>query len=620
MTINKYTGKTKEEAVENAKADLGDSVVILNIKEIRPDGLLGIFKKSTFEVTGAVEDELMPRPGAGLRSQTPSGSASGGMGMRTDPALPVTPSVPESGQGGGTGMFPAPSVPVPSEPMAEKPAVFSRLEPARASVQRGTEPVVPDHARVQRPSAAQEDPASGMPEAKGRDAHSAQKERGTTARIPSGPSGNSPFAPLPNPAPALKRDDPKRNVIKKNEEYGFSVAADEKIEIPPFLRQEEMRAAAHSNASNYARTSRSRNSRRNVEKKAEVKKVDPEELRSVFKEVGEVVSRGESVPVPKTKDSESQSPVIRGASLPKDRNKKEKKVDMPVQKRESKGVDTLPPAPASAGESFSGSGVEERLGFVRTLYNTLVDHGVDEKYVNLILDDLGKLISSENSLNYLIQNVYQKMVLKCGRIETIDCSKKPTVIFLVGPTGVGKTTTLAKIASHFKLNEGKQVAFLTADTYRIAATDQLAKYAQILGAPIDIVYEPKDIGKSVAKFRSFDLVLVDTVGFSHKNAEQKEALSQLLKALPERYTKKVFLVLSATTKYDDLKAIVDSYRELCEFSLIFTKLDETLVFGNIYNIRQYSGSPLSYVTNGQMVPDDFSALDSQRLVRVLLGG
>ena len=117
-----------------------------------------------------------------------------------------------------------------------------------------------------------------------------------------------------------------------------------------------------------------------------------------------------------------------------------------------------------------------------------------------------------------------------------------------------------------------------------------------------------------------DIIFVDTVGFSHNNKEQQENLSKLLSLVPAKYLKQVYLVLSATTKYNDLKQIVDSYKAFTDFSIIFTKLDETANYGNIYNIRQYSGKNLSYITNGQKVPEDIAVLDTQKLVKNLLGG
>ena len=237
------------------------------------------------------------------------------------------------------------------------------------------------------------------------------------------------------------------------------------------------------------------------------------------------------------------------------------------------------------------------------------------------MDEIEKFIRPGNSVDMILSNVYQKLILRFGQPETIDLSgNKPKVLFFVGPTGVGKTTTIAKIASKYKVEYEKKVAFITADTYRIAATEQLQVYANILDAPMSIVYTQDEMNDAIAKFADYDLVFVDTAGFSHKNEKQRNDMKTLLGGVNEEYNKEVYLVLSATTKYADLLDIVDSYREIADYKLIFTKLDETTTYGNLLNIKLYSGADLSYTTNGQNVPDDIEVFDTQKIVKKLLGG
>ncbi|MCR4610855.1 MAG: flagellar biosynthesis protein FlhF [Lachnospiraceae bacterium] len=259
--------------------------------------------------------------------------------------------------------------------------------------------------------------------------------------------------------------------------------------------------------------------------------------------------------------------------------------------------------------------------FVKTLYNTLLDNDVDEKYINQLLFDMEKVLKNGKNVNYLISNVYQKMILKLGQPSTISMAKKgPKVVFFIGSTGVGKTTTIAKLASEYKMEQKKEVAFVTIDTYRLKATDQLGEYASIMKIPMSVIYEPGELSEKVDRLSGYDLILVDTSGFSHKNNEMRENVVKLINELDEKYEKEVYLVLSSTTKYKDLKEIIDSYKEFTEFKMIFTKLDETTNLGNILNCRLYSGSSLSYVTNGQNVPNDIEVLDTQKLVKQLLGG
>ena len=218
----------------------------------------------------------------------------------------------------------------------------------------------------------------------------------------------------------------------------------------------------------------------------------------------------------------------------------------------------------------------QEMSFIRMVYSTLLKNEVNEKYVNQIMDEVEKYVRPGNNVDLILPNIYQKLVLKFGQPKTIELSgKKPNVVFFIGPTGVGKTTTIAKIASKYKVEYNRKVAFITADTYRIAATEQLRVYANILDAPMSIVYSVAEINEEIEKYNDYDLIFVDTAGFSHKNEQQRNDTKRLLDGVSEEYRKEVYLVLSATTKYPDLLDIVDIYKEISDYKLIFTKLDET---------------------------------------------
>lgn len=470
MTINKYTGKTKEEAIEAAKQDLGPAAVIMNVREVRPGGLFGIFKKSTYEVTAAIEDDY----------------------KSSDESLKTPPYKVEN-----------------------------------------------------------------------------QKSAGSSTN--------------------------------------FSAVADEKIDLNDPMDDS---AISHYKKKNP------------TPKKPEEKsnEIDAEELKSAFEAVSRVIEQP-SKPEEAEKSEEAKEPVKEFVPLTPKQDKAIKEVapqekkPTPVKKQETVQSD-------DSDGGFSGRGTGAYLGFTRMLYNKMIDHEVDERYVNQALSDLDQMINAGNSMDYLLSNVYQKMVLKVGVPKQI-CIKgegAPSVVFLVGPTGVGKTTTLAKLASQFKVTMNKKVAFLTADTFRIAAAQQLSTYADILDVKSTVLMAPEDLVAALNENKENDIIFVDTVGFSHTNEEQQKNLAKLLSLVPAKYSKQVYLVLSATTKYSDLKRIVDAYKSFTDFSLIFTKLDETENYGNIYNIRQYSGKNLSYITNGQKVPEDIDVLDPQKLVKNLLGG
>jgi len=260
------------------------------------------------------------------------------------------------------------------------------------------------------------------------------------------------------------------------------------------------------------------------------------------------------------------------------------------------------------------------LTFIQLIYNQLISNEVDEKYANQIIGEIESTLKKDVPLDNILASVYQKIVLKLGYPKSISLEgKKPKYIFFIGPTGVGKTTTIAKIASGFAMNDKAKIAFVTADTYRIAAVEQLRTYANILGVPLKVIYSADEMESVKEELKDFDLVFVDTAGRSHKNITQRDDLEKLIGTVDEK-EREIYLVLSATTKYLDLVKITNTYSEILNYSLIFTKLDETSCLGNILNIRMLTNAPLSYATFGQNVPDDFGMIDAQSIAKQLMRG
>ncbi|MDE6600627.1 MAG: flagellar biosynthesis protein FlhF [Lachnospiraceae bacterium] len=259
--------------------------------------------------------------------------------------------------------------------------------------------------------------------------------------------------------------------------------------------------------------------------------------------------------------------------------------------------------------------------FMHLLHDTMLENEVDEKYAREIMDEI-ELINKPNiPFDYALANIYQKMILKFGKPSGIEpAGSGIKLVFFIGPTGVGKTTTIAKIASKFRVDEKKKVALLTADTYRIAAAEQLRTYANILEVPFRVIYTVEEINKALEDFKDYDYIMIDTAGHSHQNATQKDNMRSIIHSVDDRVESEVHLVLSATTKYKDLISIADSYKEMADYKLIFTKLDETTTLGNLLNLRLYTGASLSYVTHGQNVPDDIEDFNPQKTVKRLLGG
>ena len=474
MTIKKYLGKTREEALDAARQELGPNMVVMNVKEIRGSGLGGVFRRPSYEVTAAVEDD----------SPTPS-------------YMEVVASAKQHTQAEGVRRFDA----VADDEVTVPPPAPQQAPP--------------------RPQAAQ-------------------------------PVQAKPAAPAPTP--------------------------------------------------------------------------EEEDLRSAFREVGEVMQQASAMgrlPHSAASTYSKNARIIKyndpSSSIEYTRDQtKTRRRDEPLAFEEERPRPAAPEAP----QHTDPTRMEASNEIIKAVYNMLLDHEVDERYINQVMADLDVDAMGDMGVETALGLVYQKLVLKFGRPKTIVLGeKKPKVVFFVGPTGVGKTTTIAKLASQFRISEKKKVALFTADTYRIAALDQLAEYGNLMQIDVVVLFEADDINEKIEeKYKKYDLILVDTTGFSHHDEEQRESIANLLHSLSDRYDKQVYLVLSATTKYRDLKQIVDAYHEFTSFDLIFTKLDETEVHGNILNTSLYANAPLSYVTMGQNVPSDIEIIDTQKMVRGLLGG
>ncbi|MBQ3444517.1 MAG: flagellar biosynthesis protein FlhF [Selenomonadaceae bacterium] len=186
---------------------------------------------------------------------------------------------------------------------------------------------------------------------------------------------------------------------------------------------------------------------------------------------------------------------------------------------------------------------------------------------------------------------------------------------LLGTTGVGKTTTLAKVAAKFVLEQKTDVALITADTYRISAVEQLKTYSDILELPLEIVYNPTELASAIERHRDKDLILIDTAGRSQHNDYQMRELEEFLRVNP-RIEK--HLVISATTKFTDAKHIMSKFAKVEPDRIIFTKVDETASLGMIINLLRDKKFSLSYITTGQSVPDDIDPASSDVLANLLL--
>lgn len=194
---------------------------------------------------------------------------------------------------------------------------------------------------------------------------------------------------------------------------------------------------------------------------------------------------------------------------------------------------------------------------------------------------------------------------------------RPLTIALIGPTGVGKTTTVAKLAAAYKLRHGKKVGLITADTYRIAAVEQLRTYANIIGVPLKVVMTPQEMSAACEEFADMDAVLIDTAGRSPSDSPRLAELGEFLRAARPHQT---HMVLSSVLGDAAMLRAVERYQSLKPDHLIFTKLDEAASYGVLLNVAKRLDSRLSYITTGQEVPDDIEPGRTDRLARLILEG
>lgn len=251
----------------------------------------------------------------------------------------------------------------------------------------------------------------------------------------------------------------------------------------------------------------------------------------------------------------------------------------------------------------------------------------DEVVERLYNQDLSKRMIEQVLKNYTHvridneQDIYDLLVFNLKNIFRdiqfggITFSKK--FVNVVGPTGVGKTTTLAKLAAKCVLTEGKKVAFITTDTYRISAIEQLRTYAQILGVPLEVCYTSEDFLEAKNKFSDYDVVFIDSAG---RNFLNHENVLNLTEVIDYKDNIETFLVFSLTAKYSDMKEIFKQFSVIPIHKFIFTKLDETKSYGAMFNLMHDCHIGTAYITNGQNVPDDFVDVDLSYIINLFVEG
>jgi flagellar biosynthesis protein FlhF len=253
------------------------------------------------------------------------------------------------------------------------------------------------------------------------------------------------------------------------------------------------------------------------------------------------------------------------------------------------------------------------------LYTDLIDAELGEDLARELVERVRGEMAGDDLLDPAllaarVAQIVESEITVSGPIRVTPGIRR--LVALVGPTGVGKTTTIAKLAANYRLREKHRVGLITVDTYRIAAVEQLRTYADIIDLPMRVVSTPREMREALLSLADLDLILLDTAGRSPKD----EVKIQELKAfLTEAQADEVHLVLSSVAGASTLERTAERFAAVGTTHLVLTKLDEASGLGNILPLARSSGLPLSYLTNGQNVPDDIEAADARRLAAMILG-
>jgi flagellar biosynthesis protein FlhF len=266
----------------------------------------------------------------------------------------------------------------------------------------------------------------------------------------------------------------------------------------------------------------------------------------------------------------------------------------------------------SPAEAHSGL---ELLPEDSPLAQELIQSGISTDLIRKILDTLNTLTAEDGGQNLKnrLGTTFSKLIKFAGTLKMRKNS--PRIIALVGPTGVGKTTTTAKLAAMYALNRGNKVALITMDIFRVGAVEQLKTYSRIMGIPLEVASTPKELEKAVEKHSACDLIFIDTAGRSHKD---KEKLDEMKNFLDNKIPIEVYLCLSATTKDRELEEILNRFKIFQVSKVVFTKIDETESFGNMVNLLMKDNLQIAYFTTGQRVPEDIEVATSAKLADMIL--
>ena len=617
MRIKVFKAPTMKDAMANVKAELGDDAVILHTKRYRKGGLMGFRSKEIIEIIAAVEDQSPEErvniaiSGRGSEGRLDISSPAGGIEDYqqeeftspepvTQPEQPM-PKVskrsavkePENVQVSDSIQVPAPIKP-PRGILAQYQTAGTAKQVQKAQAKIEEEETQKASAQVSATIADLMEVIKRQGNTEKTQQPAEQKEMETSVIDNSRDMHDYPlpeeedYPPpldddyyggemdLPRPVEQAKSEPVHEEKATVSEELVFepkAVMPAEKAEKP----QEEI----------------------TVEKEASKKTV----AKKKKKNIKNTKNNAEIEDTPKETVKQEKK------SAPEDDSENDSRENEILQLQEE-----LAQMKAMLSHAMSGELNDEK---VVNLQIALKQNEVNDKVIQDMISRLtgAEIVADKNSAK--ARAALEKYLRKTIRVATgiTLFSGRPKVVALIGATGVGKTTTLAKIAAKFVLEKGVSAAMITADTYRISAVDQLKTYSDIIGLPLEIVYSPDALKKAIDKHSNKQLILIDTAGRSQYNDYQMKELCEFL-AVDKNIEK--HLVMSATTKNRDAEAILEHFSVCKPDRVIFTKTDETSSIGLVPNLLHKKKIALSYLTDGQSVPDDIHPASIEKLAELLL--
>ena len=618
MQIKVFKAGNMKDAMAAMKAELGDEAIILHSKKYKEGGLLGIGSREVVEITAAVEELSLPKKTEPTTLKHPTVAPASLLTRYktdgTEQAIKNAESAIANEKISEEETLPPAEEETPSTAEEETPS------PAEEEIPSTAEEETPSPAEEETPSPAEEET---LPPAEEETPSPAEEET-----LPPAEEETLPPAEDETPSPAEEETlPPAEEETSSPAEEEIPSTAEEETPSPaeeetPSPAEEETPSTAEEETPSTAEEETPSTAEEETPSTAEEETLPPPPQSTGFTQ--EQMAQTQAMLM----EQFNQMQMIQQAAIAQAQAQVQAQAEAAIAQVQAQARQAAPPS-QNEGKIQR---LEEEIAQMKALLAEVLGRGTNRATLSLhealraqevdediltemaaqsnpgdTLVDVHSTSAKPTLIKYLNEHVKFSDGIKLNRHGV-------RIVALLGTTGVGKTTTLAKIAAKFVLEQRTNVALITADTYRISAVEQLKTYSDILELPLEIVYNPQELASALERYRDRDLVLIDTAGRSQHNDYQLRELEEFLRVNP-RIEK--HLVISATTKATDARQIIKKFSQVEPDRIIFTKIDETNSLGMIINLLHDKKFSLSYITTGQSVPDDIERASNDILVNSL---